>query len=482
MRTRLTFLLSFVLTLSLVHNAPAVTVNWTNASGDQNWFTASNWDIGVLPTLADTAIIKTLPGPTIANEGASSGIVRVGAGSGVGALTVDGGTLTTGTNLHMAQTQGSEGTLDMISGEMNVGNNFIVGLSGSATLNMTSGTVTVASDFRIANDSTAKGHVNLNGGTISANNFQMRPQPDAVGTMNIRAGTLTINGDMLSTVRGYIDSGWITAYEGNGTLQLDYDITNLGRTTLKATHLLNPNPADGGTVGPGQVQLTWTPRDPCTPGGAVPVDVYFTDNLQALEQFLDPTAIRIINRQAVTSVIVQAQPKKRYYWAVDCYVGSAADPVFGPIFSFVADNMAPRVDAGPDIVTWLQDGSRTGTLDATVTDEDAYTVKWTVVSTPDGAPAPVIQAATAEDTAVTFTATGRYVLQLDASDGEYTGSDTVTIDVYTDNCQAAQAVPGYQPLVGDLNGDCRVDDADLALLQENWLKDNSLTQDWFGLP
>jgi len=34
-------------------------------------------------------------------------------------------------------------------------------------------------------------------------------------------------------------------------------------------------------------------------------------------------------------------------------------------------------------------------------------------------------------------------------------------------------------LVGDLNGDCKVDDADMALLQENWLQENSLTEEWF---
>ena len=62
---------------------------------------------------------------------------------------------------------------------------------------------------------------------------------------------------------------------------------------------------------------------------------------------------------------------------------------------------------------------------------------------------------------------------------EYSGSDTVTINVYSDRCQAAQSLPGYQPLVGDLNGDCKVDDIDLAMLQENWLKDNSLTDEWF---
>jgi len=254
-----------------------------------------------------------------------------------------------------------------------------------------------------------------------------------------------------------------------------------GRLVVRGVHPLKPFPTDDGVTSAGQVALSWVLPDPCTPGQPVAVDVYFTDNLQSLEQFLNPAAIRVANKQSVTSVLVQAQPKKRYYWAVDSYVGSPTDPVLGPIFSFIADNMAPRVNAGADIVAWLQDGSRTGNLDATVTDEDAYTVQWTVVSEPNADNA-VIQAATSEDTTVTLSATGRYVLQLEASDGEYTGSDTVTIDVYNDSCQAAQSVPGYQPLVGDLNGDCRVDDIDLTLLQENWLQDNSLTQGWFPLP
>jgi hypothetical protein len=139
------------------------------------------------------------------------------------------------------------------------------------------------------------------------------------------------------------------------------------------------------------------------------------------------------------------------------------------------------VNAGADVVTWLEAGARTGNLDATVTDDGAimpYTVQWTVVSEPS-AGAAVIQTATAEDTSITLSALGQYVLKLEAFDGEYTTSDTVTINVYSDSCQAAQSLPDYQPLVGDLNGDCKVDDVDMALLQENWLKDNSLTEVWF---
>ena len=78
-----------------------------------------------------------------------------------------------------------------------------------------------------------------------------------------------------------------------------------------------------------------------------------------------------------------------------------------------------------------------------------------------------------------MSAVGEYVLELTATDGEYSGSDTVTINVYTDSCQAAQSLPDYVPIVGDLNGDCKVDEADMALLEENWLKDKSLTEDWY---
>jgi hypothetical protein len=215
----------------------------------------------------------------------------------------------------------------------------------------------------------------------------------------------------------------------------------------------------------------------------VTVDVYFTDDLEALQQFTDPDALRIVENQSVSSVTVQAQPKTQYYWAVDIHYGPDILPVYGPTFTFFADNMPPKVNAGPDIVTWLTDGRRVGNLDATVTDDGAvspYTVEWTVIGEPSEGAA-VIETPTAEDTAVTLSAVGKYVLQLAASDGEYSGSDKLTINVYTGSCEAARSLPDYEPLVGDLNGDCRVDEADMALLEQNWLEDNSLTDEWLKL-
>ena len=45
----------------------------------------------------------------------------------------------------------------------------------------------------------------------------------------------------------------------------------------------------------------------------------------------------------------------------------------------------------------------------------------------------VIADPTAEQTMVTVFAEGVYVLQLEANDGEYTGSDTMTINVIPDD-------------------------------------------------
>jgi hypothetical protein len=112
-------------------------------------------------------------------------------------------------------------------------------------------------------------------------------------------------------------------------------------------------------------------------------------------------------------------------------------------------------------------------MSATVKDSDPTTSMWTVVTEPNIG-ATVIADPTRLDTTVTLTRIGAYVLQIKATDGEYTGSDTVTINVYADRCEAAKSLPNYVPLAGDVNNDCMVDFRDLALMASNWLKNNAL--------
>jgi hypothetical protein len=259
-------------------------------------------------------------------------------------------------------------------------------------------------------------------------------------------------------VNDHIADGTITAYAGVGTVVVEQ--VN-GDLIVKGLHPLNPVPEDSGATTPGDLELSWTVE----PG--TPVDVWFGTSADL------STAQLVVDKQAATSVSVQVDPKQRYYWAIDTYAPGAEDPNLGPIFDFLVDNLPPVVKAADDVTTWLVDGSRDVAISATVDDSDPTTTLWTVVSEPTAGTAVIADAAQL-DTTVTLTETGTYVLQIEASDGEYTGSDTMTINVFADSCLAAQSLPEYEPIPGDINADCIVNDLDLEILQAHWLECNAL--------
>jgi len=505
MLKKLIYLVPFVLVLGLADNVMAQNYrDWDDGDPkDHLWSSPANWRPDGLPTMIGNSNNRTRIESgsgggnypildatifTVDPNGAFADRLYVGHQQGDGSTAklwvMDGAKLTIGDDLNIAYDDGSHG-ICYVSGRstfIEIWDGVKVGRRGDGTLVMTGGTINVGGTIEIPSTTNTIslniGHLQLNGGTIKCAVLTMRPDSYSTGTLDVRAGTLIINGNAVSTVQRYIDNGWITPYDGNGTLQLDYNVTNEGKTTLKATHLLNPNPANDSSVSAKVNQLQWTLPEPNIPGGIVTCDVYFGTNPDV------EANPKVVTRQAVESVSVTLAPQTNYYWALDLYDSSISDTqpfMLSPIFTFNTLNQPSVVNAGADVVTWLEAGTRTGNLDATVTDDGAimpYTVQWTVVSEPS-AGAAVIQLATAEDTSITLSALGQYVLKLEAFDGEYAASDTVTINVYSDSCQAAQSLTDYVPLVGDLNGDCKVDDADMALLQENWLKDNSLTEVWF---
>ena len=486
MRARMVLCAGMILCLAGTLYAQSTTT-WSGPDGGK-WSDSKNWAGGILPS-ADIKAFFVGPGACIVDypDAAAWQIDLAGGPLRI----VEGGRLNVIDWFILGYQEGdvgdNAGRIEVYDGGvLDSQVRLYVGYRGEGYLTVyEGGTVNVHTQLLgVGRQPGGKGFVTLEGGTLNlldGTNADSLDVYTSEASVDFRGGAMTLrdtaaNNNILNNAVG---DGIIKAYGGIGEVVVNPD-TEPGRIAVRGIHPLKPSPTDDGIAPAGQVELSWTLPDPCVPGQPVPVDVYFTDNLRLLEEFTDPAAIQVVSKQNVTSVVVQAQPKTRYYWAVDTYVGSAADPVFGPIFSFVADNLPPKVDAGADIVTWLDNGSRTGNLSATVTDEGAYTVQWTVVSEPNEGSA-VIETATAENTRITLSAVGEYILQLEASDGEYTGSDTITINVYNDSCEAAQSLPDFVPLVGDLNGDCRVDEDDLALLEENWLKENALTDDWFAV-
>ncbi|MHC4241890.1 MAG: hypothetical protein ACYS3N_06145 [Planctomycetota bacterium] len=483
MRTRI--LLCAAIVFCMAGAIQAADITWA-ASKSGLWSVPTNWAGDVIPVAADKVYFN----------GRSECILDYDAGSvrqidhGGGPLKiVDGGILTV-LDWHIlgygeGDVDDNAGVLEVYDGGvLNSMARLYVGRLGEGYVTVyEGGTINILGQhLNVAQNAAGTGVVTLEGGSIN-----ILEGSDASGLRSVGNGLIDFRGGAIvlrnttqnqDFVAGAI-GGVIKAYGGDGSIEVVTD-EELGTLTVRGVHALEPSPADDSNASSGAMELSWTLPDPCVPGQAVSVDVYFTDDLQMLKQFTDPEAMRVVSKQSVSSVIVQTKPKTRYYWAIDSYIGSDNDPVYGPIFSFLADNMPPEVNAGADVVTWLADGVRVGSLDATVTDDGSispYTVEWTVVSEPNEGTA-VIETASAEDTVITLSALGEYVLQLEALDGEYSGSDTVTINVYSDSCEAAQSLPDYVPLVGDLNGDCKVDEADMALLEENWLQDNSMTDEW----
>ncbi|MBN1816138.1 MAG: PKD domain-containing protein [Sedimentisphaerales bacterium] len=247
---------------------------------------------------------------------------------------------------------------------------------------------------------------------------------------------------------------------------------------------MDPQPANGATVSPDVSQLCWTLPDPNIPGTILTSDVYFgtTDPNELLPGFgLD----RITPDEGITetciAIPVALEQFKTYYWVVDCTdpsMGEGEQFLPGALWSFNTNNEAPSVDAGQDQYVWLNNAGDPATasvqIDATAADDGlpggALSVLWTQTSGPEVS----IDPADVEDITLTLPGTGTYQFQLTADDTDLTGSDTIQIVVAETPCLAAQAMPGYQAILGDFDNDCIVALNDLAELALHWLECNSL--------
>ncbi|MGB2862852.1 MAG: hypothetical protein WBC05_05960, partial [Sedimentisphaerales bacterium] len=474
MRIRIVVCISLIVCLAGMVRADT---QWF-ASVNDLWSNPANWSNGV-PTATEKAQFATSEVCIVDFEGAiAKHIAMDGAGAGHLRL-VDGSELSVTDWTIVGYSASNVGDMacliEVLGGVLNCQARCFVGFQGEGTMIVDGdGVVNILSqDFGVAQEATGTGSVELRGGELNVMSGNLSLRNGVKAGIDFSGGILTqqSNQARIDYINAAIDDGIMTAYSGQGKVVVDTE-TIEGRIIVKGIHSLEPTPIDGGTASAGQVELSWVLPDPCQAGQPVPVDVYFGTS----PDVGSAQTPNIISRQNITSTVVQAQPKTRYYWAVDTYVGSNQDPILGPVFSFVADNLAPVVNAGKDQLTWLVDGSAGVTLDATVTDDgylQPYIANWTVVSEPNEGTA-VLDDANKEDTGVTFSETGEYVLQLTAFDGEYTGTDTMTINVYNDGCEAAKSLPDFVPIPGDINQDCVVNELDMAIVAEHWLESNAL--------
>jgi len=243
------FLLVFIV-LFLGSVCHAADIQWTGGGGDNLWSNPDNWDQARVPTLADEVLIDVPEaaapnGPVIQDgiDAKAKGIFTEAAGEPT--LTITGGTLEVAEWIWWGDGADSFGIWDMSGGTVTVSQEFELGWGGGAgTLTMTGGTIS-AGEAVIPTSSGAFGELYLYGGTYNVTNADGLSVKDN-GLVDITEGTLVLEGDDTAKVNDLIAAGKITAYGGDGTLELDFDVSNPGKTTLTASA---PEPVDPGTDG-----------------------------------------------------------------------------------------------------------------------------------------------------------------------------------------------------------------------------------------
>jgi len=469
---KLQFALGLCISLLLAGSLSADTT-FTNAI-DKMWSNVDNWSDGFPDNNDKIRIVDGADcvldiggqiGKHIAIEGGTAHLTLLdGAEAAISDWTIVGYAGGDEDNPHL---------LEILGGVLNANARVYVGFQGYGKLVVDYlGVLNVnAQGLGVGESENGNGRVEVRGGEINLydNYLRFNAGQNSVASMDFSGGVLTqaYSDDRLAYINDRIADGTITAY---GTITASYGMGSVLLETVEDTlivkgqHPFNPVPEDNGNTVPGTVTLEWTVD------AGTPVDVWFGTKAD-LSDFT-----KIVDKQAVTSTTVTTVAKQRYFWAVDTYLPGEVNPEIGIVFDFTADNQPPVVNIGDDVTTWLDNGIANVALTGTVTDADPTTTVWTVVSQPDdpNSPDAVIAEPAALNATITLSALGEYVLQLQADDGEYQDEDTMTINVYSDGCEAAKSLPGYEPIPGDINEDCVVDELDQAIMMENWLRCNAL--------
>ena len=233
---KLLLLTTFILVLGSV--SIAEDIQWTGAGRNKFWSTAANWDLARPPALADDVLIDVpaaaAPNGPIIQDGIAAqchGIWTEAPGEPT--LTMTGGTLEVASWIWWGDGMDSYAIWTMSGGTVTVADEFELGWGGGAgTLTMTGGTIS-AGEAVIPTGSGAFGELFLYGGTFNVT----KPgglEMNANGLIDMTEGTLVLEGDETAKINDLAAAGLITAYGGEGILDVDYDVRNPGKTTVTA--------------------------------------------------------------------------------------------------------------------------------------------------------------------------------------------------------------------------------------------------------
>ncbi len=117
-----------------------------------------------------------------------------------------------------------------------------------AIIEINGGTITGGNDFGLGwhdgapSSGVATAKVYVNSGTLNIDHWNATGAIQPGSVLDIELGSVTIVGDQTEAVSGYVAVGRITAYGGTGRVLYDYNVTNPGKTTIRAIDIIeNPS-------------------------------------------------------------------------------------------------------------------------------------------------------------------------------------------------------------------------------------------------
>jgi len=262
---KLALIMALVLVLAPVSSALAI-IYYSGGAATDSWDDSANWNLARVPTTTDLVATRGLHGSTsnvtdvdttncvgstLVNGYGTPAIMPSGPAHTLNVL--NGGTLTLSSALQNACNSGAAtgyavGTINVYDGgKIDVGAYFNLTHpngnpassenGGHGTLNMNGGLIDVTQGFYVSRNTAGNhyGEAHMDGGELYAASLYMGlhgtdpPDEEWVrntipDSMDFSGGVMYIKGDVQTQVEGYIDNGWITAYDGGGVVRIETDV------------------------------------------------------------------------------------------------------------------------------------------------------------------------------------------------------------------------------------------------------------------